>query len=275
MTDQNLQAIVHPTEFSDAGFDAFAHALRIGIAARGSLLLLHIAGENDGDSWDDFPQVRKTLCQWRMIEDGLPQSAVATQLGTRITKAYVEAHDPLEGVVSHLSTHSCDLLVLMTHARTTLRRALHASIAEGAARALRVPALILREGQRGFIDRNSGLISLKRVLMPVDATPSPISAWSLLADFMRLLNPACEIRLLHVGAGLPPLGSNLPPVEVVRGPVVQTIVTFADKIEADLIAMPTAGRRGFLDALQGSTTERVIHEARQPVLAIPAQDGEW
>jgi nucleotide-binding universal stress UspA family protein len=33
--------------------------------------------------------------------------------------------------------------------------------------------------------------------------------------------------------------------------------------------MPTAGRHGLVDALRGSVTERVLHEAPCPVLAIP------
>ena len=40
-------------------------------------------------------------------------------------------------------------------------------------------------------------------------------------------------------------------------------------LRAGLIAMPTAGQKGFLDALRGSTTERVVAQARCPVLAVP------
>ncbi|HEY3719491.1 MAG TPA: universal stress protein, partial [Roseiarcus sp.] len=39
---------------------------------------------------------------------------------------------------------------------------------------------------------------------------------------------------------------------------------------ADLIVMPTAGHVGYLDALRGSTTERVLRQAPCPVLAMPA-----
>ena len=39
---------------------------------------------------------------------------------------------------------------------------------------------------------------------------------------------------------------------------------------ANLIMMATAGHQGFLDALRGSTTERVLRHAPCPVLAVPA-----
>jgi hypothetical protein len=54
------------------------------------------------------------------------------------------------------------------------------------------------------------------------------------------------------------------------GDVVSTILKAADEQQADLIAMPTAGHHGFLDAVRGSTTERVLRHAPCPVLAVPA-----
>ena len=82
------------------------------------------------------------------------------------------------------------------------------------------------------------------------------------------------IELMHVG-GIAPLVrrvSNGAVVAVVlrTGDVVSTILQAADEQQADLIAMPTAGHQGFLDALRGSTTERVLRHAPCPVLAVPA-----
>jgi hypothetical protein len=37
-----LQSIVHPTDFSDLSARAFAHALRIAIAAKSALHALHV-----------------------------------------------------------------------------------------------------------------------------------------------------------------------------------------------------------------------------------------
>jgi nucleotide-binding universal stress UspA family protein len=58
-------------------------------------------------------------------------------------------------------------------------------------------------------------------------------------------------------------------IEVQEGPVIETIISVAEEIGADIIAMPTAGRHGLFDALRGSVTERVLREAPCPVLAVP------
>jgi nucleotide-binding universal stress UspA family protein len=64
------------------------------------------------------------------------------------------------------------------------------------------------------------------------------------------------------------------PFQVTRssrsGDVVEEILAAAAECQADLIVMATAGHQGFLDALRGSTTERVLRHAPCPVLAVPA-----
>ena len=57
---------------------------------------------------------------------------------------------------------------------------------------------------------------------------------------------------------------------VLNRDVVEMILKTAIEIDADLIAMPTAGHHGILDAMRGSTTERVLRHAPCPVLATPA-----
>ena len=54
------------------------------------------------------------------------------------------------------------------------------------------------------------------------------------------------------------------------GEVIEAIDQAARETDADLIVMTTDGRNGFLDALRGSHSERVLRESRCPVLAIPA-----
>jgi nucleotide-binding universal stress UspA family protein len=82
------------------------------------------------------------------------------------------------------------------------------------------------------------------------------------------------VDLLHVGEAAPRLrvasSSALLPVILRSGNVVESIVDAAIEFNVDAIAMPTAGHHGVLDALRGSTTERVIRHAPCPVFALPA-----
>ncbi|TYL36514.1 universal stress protein [Natronococcus pandeyae] len=58
-------------------------------------------------------------------------------------------------------------------------------------------------------------------------------------------------------------------ITVVReGDPYETIVAYADDVDADLIVMGTHGRRGLPRYLLGSTTERVIRTVDVPVMAV-------
>lgn len=265
------RTIVHPTDLSFASLDAFAHALRIAVATKGQLHLLHIEGPEEEDDWDRFPHVREMLARWKMIGPDASRDDVDAALGVKFVKATVESESAVHGVSVYAEKHLCDLLVMMTHNRSGLERWLEGSVAEEAARVVKAPALFLREDQAGFVDRESGVVTLDTVLMPVEASVPPLDAFRHIADFSHALDPGAEVRLLHVGEDLPIFEGLLPHIELRQGPVVETILAYAMEIGAGLIAMPTRGRHGLLEALRGSTTERVLREAPCALYTAPAR----
>ena len=59
---------------------------------------------------------------------------------------------------------------------------------------------------------------------------------------------------------------------VLQGGVAETVVTYADEREMDVIAMPTRGRTGLDRLLLGSTTERIVRRSTVPVLSLRPDD---
>jgi universal stress protein A len=65
------------------------------------------------------------------------------------------------------------------------------------------------------------------------------------------------------------LPSNFPYRIVLRsGDPASLIVAVAEELPADLIVMPTHGNRGLVGLIIGSVAERVVREAKRPVLTI-------
>src|SRR5262245_29186206 len=81
---------------------------------------------------------------------------------------------------------------------------------------------------------------------------------------------------MHVGYSEPNIigvsGQPLSPIQVVQGPVEETILRIARKCHADMIAMPTAGRDGFLDALRGVRRSRSYGKHRARCLLYRSAD---
>ncbi len=270
-----FQTIVHPTDFSDLSVEAFAHALRIALAMKSKLYLVHIAQSEDPGELDGFPQVRHTLEQWRLLHANATSAEVADKLGIQVAKIGLAPWNPLRGLLQFLDRHPTDLIVLATHGRDGIAHWLQGSIAEKLSRTAHVPALFLPPTACGFVEQSNGALHLSRVLVPVDHSPAPAAALGAIQEFAGLMNKrGAIIKQMHVGETVPSIrrvaDGALVPVTRRTGDVVSTILETAEEQQADLIAMPTAGHHGFLDALRGSTTERVIRHAPCPVLTVPA-----
>ena len=266
----SIRSIVHPTDFSDLSLPAFSHALRIALAAKSKLHLLHVVRE-DTDEGSGFPHVQRLLVQWGLLEEKDPPSAMATKLGLQVDNVALDGRKPADGILHFLSQHPCDLVVLAIHGLDGLDHWLKGPIAETVFGRSAISTLFVPRGARGFVDQVSGDFRLRRVLVPVDHSPEPYRAIEVARSLSRLLTGTdITMQLLHIGSTVPILHGMSDPITLRYGNVVQTILAAAVEYDADLICMPTAGHHGVLDAMRGSTTERVLHHAPCPLLAVPA-----
>jgi nucleotide-binding universal stress UspA family protein len=266
-----IRHVVHPSDFSEASRRAFAYALKTALIAKGKLSLIHETEDEQRD-WSDFPGVRETLARWGILPAGSPPEALE-HLGIDVAKAIGSGSDAVAGVLSYLDQHGADLIVLPTQQKgfDWVRK----SVAEPVARKSGEMTLFVPATGRSFVSEEDGSVSLRRILISVAETPSSYPAILAAARLVRQLK--CEeghVTVLHVGEK--DLEIKTPRVarwgwRKVRksGNVVDVILETARKEETDLIVMSTDGRNGFLDALRGSHSERVLRQAPCPLLAIP------
>lgn len=276
-TGLGLEHIFHPSDFSQASEIAFAHALKLALIAQAKLSIMHVNPADAELDWIDFPGVRSRLERWGLLPPGSARADVA-QLGMNVRKIITSGSNPASSILRFLNEHPTDLIVLATRQRAGLERLLHQSIAQSVSRQSRTMTLFVPHGTTGFINLADGTATLRNILIPIDTRPRPqvaVEAATVTASAL-----GCEdvtITFVYVGEQ-----GDMPAVEdrqhagwtwnrtVRTGPVVEQLLQAADEHEADLIVMSTQGRDGFLDALRGSTTERVLHGAPCPVLTLPA-----
>jgi nucleotide-binding universal stress UspA family protein len=272
-----FESIFHPSDFSEASEIAFAHALKIALATGGKLTLFHAADGGTAD-WHEFPGVRQTLERWKVLPPGSPRDAVL-ELGVRVSKIVGWGHGPVDTVRHFLRDHGANLIVLATHAHEGRMHWMRGSVAEPIARDSHEMTLFVPHGVEGFVSRADGGVRLRNVLIPAALEPWAQPAVSAATRLAAALGAsATEFHLLCVGEE-----GDLPALDLPgdggwkwnklcrRGNVIDTILHAADAYHADLVVMTTDGHHGFLDALRGSTTERVLHRLKCPLLAIPAR----
>ena len=185
--------------------------------------------------------------------------------------------DPTDEILSYLGRHPADLMVLATHQRNGVARWLYREVASALVSRSALPALFVPLGVDGFVDLDSGHTRLQRIVLPIDQHPHPRPAIEILPAIVGAFHAGpVAVELLHVGTAATLPRVHLPEVDgwswttrVTDGDVVEGILRTAAAEAADLLVLTTQGRRGFLDALRGSITERIVRGAHCPVLTVP------
>jgi nucleotide-binding universal stress UspA family protein len=265
-------SILHPTDFLPNGDSALSHAVALALATHARLSLLHIRGVDDaGPTRNGLAPVTDLLVRWKRLAESERFADLKTRLGFSVTCLDVPARSVSAGVLEHFANHPIELAVLTTRAHAGLGYWFAGSVSRRALRQADTMILFLREGARGFVDPATGAIRLARVLIPVDGRIPAAGAISRARTLIDALGVSVEMRLLHVGDYAPPDCPKDIPMILAQGPVAATILQTARSFRADLIVMPTAGRRGLLAAFRNSVSAEVLDDPRWPVLSVPAQ----
>jgi len=270
-----LESIFHPSDFSEASEVAFVHALKMALVAGAKLTMLHVEA-SPGAEWQDFPGVRDTLERWGLIPKDSPKSAVG-QLGIKVAKVLKLSNDPVKACLGFLEKNPTDLIVLAVRQHEGRMRWLGKSVGGPIARRAGQMTLFTPHGVEGFVSRQDGSISLRNVLIPVAIKPRPQPSVEAAARLIRNLQlPAGMVTVLHVGpaAEMPslkfPKETDWTWTKVVKvGEPADVILQTAAELRTDVIIMTTDGPDGFLDALRGTISERVLRKARCPVVNLP------
>lgn len=277
---KTLKKVFYPSDFLGGDESAFEHALKIALASRGELALMHVDGKDEEFDWSLFPSVRIVLERWGVLPAGSHHRDVCAA-GLDVTKVHRRSPQVTEAIQEHISTHVPDLVVLATHQRSGVGRWLHRALAEPIARAGAAPTLFVPRRIQGFVNPHDGAVRLRTILIPVDVEPHPQAAVEAAAVLARALGAGpLHFILLHAGpesavpeVEMPADAGWTSEIETWEGDVVDHILASAETNDADLIVMAKRGQRNVLDALRGSTTERVVRGARCPVLVVPVAGG--
>ncbi len=218
----------------------------------------------------------------------------------------VSGGDPADEILRAVAAQGADLIVMRTHGRSGVSRAVLGSVAEHVLSRSRVPVVLVRPGGRR-------LNALQTVLVPVDGSPGgavalgtavglakatgaalklievvvPIARY-IYSDFgwggAVYVDPAWDedalasarIYVAGITARLRTAGVSVDGDVDFAPLVADTIVSHAESAPADLIVMSTQALTGPARALLGSVADDVVRHAHCPVLLLhrPADVAE-
>ncbi len=268
-----ISELLHAFDPNEDHRVALAHALKFAVFARARLSLMSLCPPRSPADREQEDEPWATLARW---SQGRPSTGQAEPELT-VRHLRVAGQDPVKACVGHLRSNPTDLVVLATHLLRGKVSWLGKSTAEALATRIGEMTLFVPQGVQGFVSTDDGSVTLQRILVAVAGEPRPEPAIEAARRIMVSIPvEAGTVSLIHVGDSEMPR-VRLPDVPgwtwntlCPPGEVVQTILTTAADMHAQLIVMTTAGHHGFLDAIRGTVTEHVLREAGCPLLAMPA-----
>lgn len=272
--------IVCPTDFHPESTRGFYHALALALAEQARLTALHVGTESRHEvAWHRYPRVRDILVRWGMLDSGTPRAAISEQLLIGVRKMAMRDEEAAQGILDFVAENRTDLLVMATRAPSGWSRLWQGSTALRVLRCACTDILLLPGGSRDLVDPDTGTPRLQRVLLPIAANPDARAAITAVSALLpKIASGDLHVTVLHVGAERTAPRYDLPATAGIEwhptqrtGDVTDRIVSEAERIDADLIAMATAGRRRLADELSGNRVEQVLRRARRPLLAVPSE----
>ncbi|MBI3637260.1 MAG: universal stress protein [Candidatus Rokubacteria bacterium] len=144
---KDFERVLVPTDFSDAAEQAWTTATRLACALGAELLLLHVFVETPLFSETPFSarNVRDVYeAQRAWVEKELEQWAIhAREAGAR-ARTLLRTGAPHHEILAAVDDQRADLIVMGTHGRGGVERALLGSVADRVVRLARCPVLSVR-----------------------------------------------------------------------------------------------------------------------------------
>lgn len=272
--------VLIPLDGSSLADGILPHVPRVLMRAEAQLHLLRVLSP-DADE-ESEQQARRHL-----------EAAVSQLRATgeeEVGSSIERAEDPADAILSLAEEGGYELIAMATHGRTGVARLVRGSVAERVLRHARVPVyMVSREG----LLRENDDVRFERVMIALDGSPQAAKVIPLVLPLV--VDSQAEVVLLHVSdpdkesvhpvpevakkraqekaeATLEAVADKLVSagVEVhvlgVYGDPAEQLLEAVERQDIDLLAMTSHGRTGLSRWRFGSVAEKVLRQARCPLL---------
>lgn len=298
---QTIESILVPTDGSDGANVGAEHGIGLAATFGADLHALSVLNTREIDPSLSTLGSSDLSDQEQLLEDETERvvdrvaSRARTYLSGRVTTA-TERGIPSQRIVEYAETHDIDLIVMGTHGRTGLERALLGSVAEKTLRTASVPVVAVPPN--ADIDEPDET-TYRDILVPTDGSEGADIAveWGLdladtydatvhtvysvdtgdftgsedAAELYDAVEQTAQDTLETVRQRARAIDVNVAGT-VGSGPAARVILSYSEEHDIDMIVMGTHGRTGIERYLIGSVTEAVVRNADVPVCCVPRKD---
>ena len=292
-----FRSILVPVDGSDISEQAIAYASQFDVDR---IVLLRVesgeAPEEQAAATDAYAQwQREQLEKVSLYLDEL-RTAHARAAGT--VETLIRYCNPAEEIITEAENH--DLIVMSSHGKGAAGRLMFGSVADRVVRYGSTPSLLVRAGEHGV-----ATVRPTRIVVPLDGSEIAENALPVVIRLSTMLGvPAHLVRIIGMEEVLQTVrqqrapASEPEPYERARVAAEAAATVYLESVRArlqaldvetttevaggtpsfeliwmvaeeDLVVMTSRGLSGFQRWLLGSVAEKMVREAKAPVLLVP------
>lgn len=272
-----MKKILIPTDFSENAINATKAAAEIARKTNAELILLHIVElpQEAMDAINPGHEVPEIIFFKQFAEQKLTEASTSPDLHGLTVYQILKLGRTLNNVTEIAETNNVDLIVMGSHGASGYKEFFVGSNAEKVVRNSEIPVLVIKNNAEelkydNVIFATDFLVENKEALVKAI---SVLSSFNIKPHFL-MINTPNNFKPTHIGEEIAEkffTENNITNYEfsiyndldIEKG-----IMNFAEKIDADLIAMGTHGRKGFSRLINGSISEDIVNHSKKSILTF-------
>jgi len=275
-----MKKILVPVDFSEKSEEALKVGAKIAEKVGAEIYVLHLldipSGEIDVVDGNQIPKGPMAMLLFEATHHKFDDFLDKDYLNDIPVYEKVMTDAPVEGISEFAKQNDIDFIVMGSHGTSGLEEFFVGSNTEKVVRTSKIPVLVIKKPADEF--------KIDKVVISGKFKGEYIKEFKKIMVFLEPFNP--EIYLLRVNTisnfkstkeledvldkflKKVPEYSGLKPVIYNDYTVQEGIFNFAEKVDADLIALATRGRQGIMHFLSDSIAENVVNAAKRNILTI-------
>lgn len=275
-----MKTILIPVDFTSTSLKALEVAATIAKRISAKIMLTHMVGVEDGYNSSSC-NVEQMIFYKKTIGKKFSKFINQPFLERLIVEPLLQKQLDFAGVNTLAKEIDASLIIMGSHGCKGLAEALKGSNAEKVVRNAEVPVLVVKENDMRFVP--------ERILYASDFNLETVSAYRRIIEVSKLLGVFVEFLYVNLpGNSFQSTNemdeklleffkavNHTDPVNAIKTvtryadySVEQGVINYAVLSGADIIAIPTHGRKGLAHFLQGSIGEDIANHAIKPVLTV-------
>jgi nucleotide-binding universal stress UspA family protein len=285
------EKILVPLDGSELAEVALPYAGELAGRLGSEVTLIHVC-ESTEEQYHNMHQIyiRKMAESTKQLIKKYVEKSDAASIAVKAELLYGHT---AEQILNFAEKESIDLIVIATLGRSGIKRWVLGNVADKVVNASKQPVLLIRAS--GVHHHEVDKVETNKILLTLDAqelanklkaevilfqvVPPPSPVITIPGETMQIPYTPAQVELWKIDAlaYLEKIADEFKSrhikisFEVRVGDTAQEIITAADEVKADLVAMSTHGRSGIRRWALGSTADKVLHGGNTSLFLVRAQ----